>query len=105
MSSLFTAKSPEVCAREIDAASEFVERVFKAPMNLAKLQDQLERLIEDKVTDYYHQRFKDWSVADLLQLQQAIQARLANEERVKRRGRPRAEQSSQELTNDCSLPA
>jgi hypothetical protein len=105
MSSLFSVKNTEFCEREIEAAGEYIERVFKAPLNLARLHTQLEAIIEEKVSDYYYQRFKDWSVADLLQLAQTVGARVDKENKGKRSGKSKVDQNGQELNNDRSLPA
>jgi len=70
--SYFLKKNEQTCHAEIRAASEYVSQTFNAPINLHRLQAQVEKLIETKIDDYYHQRFKDWTVADLLLLAQTI---------------------------------
>lgn len=38
-----------------------------------RLDEQLAELIGEKITNYFHQRFRDWTVPDLLLLRQALQ--------------------------------
>lgn len=70
--SFFVKKNEDLCLREITAASEYVRQTFNAPINLNRLQTQVDALIEAKIDDYYHQRFRDWTVADLILLSDTI---------------------------------
>lgn len=85
--SYFLQKSEAVCLQEIAAASEYVRQTFKAEINLHRLQDQIHSLIEQKISDYYHQRFKDWTVADLILLAQTIDKQTQTEPEQKSRKR------------------
>ena len=77
--SYFLKKNEQTCHAEIKAASEYVSQTFNAPINLHRLQVQVEKLIEAKIDDYYHQRFKDWTVADLILLAQTIGKQIEDE--------------------------
>jgi hypothetical protein len=66
--SYFLKKDQTACLNEIKAASDHISQIFNAQMNLTKLKDQVALLIDQKIESYLHQRFKDWSVADLILL-------------------------------------
>jgi hypothetical protein len=82
--SFFTKKTEALCLSEITAASDYVRQTFNAPINLNRLQDQIEKLVEAKIDDYYHQRFRDWSVADLILLSQTISKQLVSEKKAQK---------------------
>ena len=74
--SYFSKKTEASCLSEIRAASDFVRQTFQSEINLDKLNDQIESLVEQKIEDYYFQRFKDWTVADLLILSRTIKGEI-----------------------------
>ena len=84
---------------EISAANDYVRQVFNAPINLDRLKELINSLIEKKVEDYYFQRFKDWTVADLLVLTETINKESANEDKLKKKLRAKVDQNGQELRN------
>lgn len=85
--SYFLQKTEQTCLNEIKAASEFVSQTFKAPINLERLKDQIDLLIEEKIARYYHERFKDWTVADLILLSQTVAKHQDAEDKLERRTR------------------
>jgi len=88
--SYFLQKTEQTCLNEIKAASDFVSQTFKAPINLEKLKDQIDLLIEDKISRNYHERFKDWSVADLILLGQTIEQQMSEEPKADKKSRKQA---------------
>lgn len=74
--SLFYRKSREICLDEIETVSNYVKETFTVDLNLERLKDQIENLVEEKVAAYNHNRFKDWTVADLLLLSSVLQEKL-----------------------------
>lgn len=75
----FLKKTPELCLNEIKAASDYVNQMFNSEINLARLKYQIEQLVNDKVDKYYYERFKDWTVADLILLTQTIEQKIEEE--------------------------
>lgn len=75
--SFFYRKSREICATEIETVTQYAKDTFHVELNLEKLKDQIDSLIEDKVAFYNHQRFKDWVVADLLLLSDVLKEKLS----------------------------
>jgi hypothetical protein len=71
--SLPSRKSPESLTREIQYCQEMARNHFALELNLLKLDSQLQSLIIQKIEDYFHQRFKDWLVVDLLALRSALE--------------------------------
>jgi hypothetical protein len=77
--SYFLKKDKTACLNEIKAASDHISQMFNAEMNLRKLKDQVALLIDQKIESYLHQRFKDWSVADLILLHCVLQEEIDTE--------------------------
>lgn len=93
--SFFSKKNEDVCLNEIRAASEYVSQTFNAPMNLHRLQTQIDKLVETKIDDYFHQRFRDWTVADLIMLSGVVGKTLEMDKGEKRAKRSKVDQNSQ----------
>jgi len=86
----FVKKTEDICLNEIKAASDFVSQTFRAPINLEKLKDQVESLVEEKIARYYHERFKDWTVADLILLAETIEQQISEEPKADKKSRKQA---------------
>lgn len=101
--SYFLRKSEQVCLAEIEAASDFVRKTFQSDINLDRLQDQIQELIGLKISDYYHQRFKDWTVADLIMLSQTLEKEIEKTKvshKVDRKGqKAKGDEIGQEIKN------
>lgn len=78
MSSIITIKSKQFIEAEINAISEYTERVFGVTLDQSSVRDLVSDLVYEKVEDYLYQRFRDWSVRDLLALEQALADKLGN---------------------------
>lgn len=91
----FQKRTPQFCTEEIKTANEYVSQVFQAGINLNTLKELVENLIDDKIEQYYYNRFKDWPVADLLTLVQTINAELGKT--------PTDNQKKRRITNASTL--
>lgn len=95
--SFFVRKNEQFCFQEIETVSEYIRQIFNTEINLIRFKDQIDGLIEDKIAEYNHQRFRDWTVADLIMMSKVLDTRIKAErveelaeitaQRVKR-GRP-----------------
>ena len=85
--SYFLKKDQASCLSEIKAASDHISQIFNADMNLLKLKEQVDLLVEGKIESYLHQRFKDWSVADLILLSTTIAQQAELEGKTEQRSR------------------
>lgn len=72
-------KSKAAIETELQTCMDSADRYFKQELDLKRFNDQLSHIIAQKVEDYYYQRFRDWSVPDLLQLKVCIIERLKAE--------------------------
>jgi hypothetical protein len=72
-------KSKAAIETELQTCMDSAERYFRQELDLKRFNDQLSHIITEKVEDYYYQRFRDWSVPDLLQLKVCIIERLKAE--------------------------
>lgn len=70
--SLFARRSIEQCQGEIQSSATFIKNNFDSEMNLNRLQIQINKLVDEKIDDYFHQRFRDWSIGDLILLSKVI---------------------------------
>jgi hypothetical protein len=61
--------------------------MFNSEINLVKLKDQVDSLVDEKISRYYHERFKDWTVADLILLAETIEQKIGQEANVDRKQR------------------
>lgn len=66
------SKSKAAVQTELETCIESSDRLFRSELDLKRFNDQIVSIIEGKIQDYYHQRFRDWSVPDLLQLRVCI---------------------------------
>jgi|688.fasta_scaffold02291_40 hypothetical protein len=89
--SYFLKKDKASCLNEIKAASDHISQIFNAEMNLLKLKEQVDLLIEGKIESYLHQRFKDWSVSDLILLAKTIEHQTELEGKTDQKGRKQRE--------------
>lgn len=83
----FVKKTQDICLNEIKAASEYVSQMFNSEINLVKLKDQVDSLVDEKISRYYHERFKDWTVADLILLAETIEQKIEQDAKVDRKQR------------------
>lgn len=72
-------KSKAAIETELQTCIDSADRYFRQELDLKAFNDQLTHMISEKVQDYYYQRFRDWSVPDLLQLKVCIIERLRAE--------------------------
>lgn len=77
----FSVKNEQTCLQELDECNQYVKDTFKAEVSLDALEKQIFELIEAKIQDYYIQRFKDWSVANLLIMHKVIQQKIEEEKK------------------------
>lgn len=83
----FVKKNQDICLNEIKAASEYVSQMFNSEINLVRLKDQVDALVDEKIQRYYHERFKDWTVADLILLAETIGQKIEAEGKTDRKAR------------------
>jgi hypothetical protein len=65
-------KSKESIASEIQYCSEITEKHWGMKLNLKTLDKQIASIISEKIEGYFYQRFRDWTVPDLLALREAL---------------------------------
>jgi len=87
----FVKKTHDICLNEIKAASDYVSQMFNSEINLVRLKDQVDSLVDDKIQRYYHERFKDWTVADLILLAETIEQKIEAEGKADRKARKQAQ--------------
>ena len=51
---------------DLSQVFDYVPRTFGVEIEYGMIKAQLEALVEKKVEDYIHQRYRDWAVKDLL---------------------------------------
>ena len=78
MSSI-SRKSKESLALEIVHCREMAKNHFAIELNVMKLDEQLQGLIIKKIEDYFHQRFKDWTVVDLLAFRSELEPHVSEQ--------------------------
>jgi hypothetical protein len=83
----FVKKTQDICLNEIKAASEYVSQMFNSEINLVRLKDQVDHLVDEKIQRYYHERFKDWTVADLILLAETIEQKIVAESKADSKSR------------------
>lgn len=69
-------KSKAAIETELDTCINSAERYFLSELDLKRFNDQLSHIIDEKIQDYYFQRFRDWSVPDLIQMKLCVIAKL-----------------------------
>jgi hypothetical protein len=55
--------------------------------------------VETKIDDYFHQRFRDWTVADLIMLSGVVGKTLEADKSEKKYKRSKVDQNSQVIEN------
>lgn len=65
-------KSKEALQIELEACRENAEKYFSITLNEIRLDQQIADIIAHKVEDYFHQRFRDWNVHDLLAFREVL---------------------------------
>lgn len=58
-------KSKEALSAELEHCEHIAKEYFGIDLNLRTLKGQVEGMIADKISEYFFQRFRDWSVHDL----------------------------------------
>lgn len=74
-------RDEKACALEIESVEEYSQRMFTTTVDLVAFRSQIRDIIVTRIADYIFQRYRDWPIADLLKLENAIEA-----EAVKRAG-------------------
>jgi len=62
------AKSREELSGEVDYLKHYTEKFYTAPVNAEMISETVLKIIEERLTDYLYQRFRDWQAHDLLAL-------------------------------------
>lgn len=65
-------KSKQIIESEIAYCEQVAKSHFDMTLNHKTLKSQIDRLISEKIEDYYYQRFRDWLVVDLMQMRDAL---------------------------------
>lgn len=65
-------KSKEALELELETCRESAEKYFSITLNEIRLDQQIADIIARKVEDYFHQRFRDWNVHDLLAFREVL---------------------------------
>lgn len=65
-------KSKATIDSELQYVAEITERHFGMKLNYRQLEKQVSEIISEKIEDYFYQRFRDWSVVDLMALREAL---------------------------------
>lgn len=78
---LFLRKSPAIAKVELDTLEAQLTELLSSKVNFERLDKQVDELIESKIEDICFQRFKDWTIPDLLNLKLALAQKLENESR------------------------
>lgn len=88
-------RTQESCQREIEDVEEYAGRIFGIEVDFAAFKMQIREIIANRVNDFIFQRFRDWPIADLLKLEQAVTTRIMREAKepestiqTGKRGRP-----------------
>lgn len=76
-------KSKAAVQTELETCIESSDRLFRVELDLQRFDSQIDSIIAEKIRDYYHQRFRDWSVPDLLQLRVCIREKARAEKASK----------------------
>lgn len=80
------------CQSEIEAVKEYADRVFGIEVDFSAFREQVRAIIQNRVQDYIYQRFRDWPIRDLLELERQIgsivPAETIEEAPRAKRGRP-----------------
>ncbi len=65
-------KSKESIKAELEYCAEITQKHFGMTLNYRQLEKQVAAIISQKVEDYFYQRFRDWTVVDLMALREAL---------------------------------
>jgi hypothetical protein len=65
-------KSKATIDSELQYVSEITELHFGMKLNYRQLEKQVAAIISEKIEGYFYQRFRDWTVVDLMALREAL---------------------------------
>lgn len=66
-------RDEKACHLELETVEEYCQRVFTTDVDLIAFRSQLREIIINRISDYIFQRYRDWPVADLIQLEGVIE--------------------------------
>jgi len=84
-------RSDEIIKTELEYLQEYVSRVFGKPLLKETFQAQIQDIIDQKISDYIFQRYRDWTAPELARLKEQWEVQtqpVVHEQVVTRRGRP-----------------
>lgn len=76
---LFLRKTAAIAKVELDTLEAQLTELLASKVNFERLDKQVDQLIEAKIEDICFQRFKDWTIPDLLNLKLALAEKLEAE--------------------------
>lgn len=68
-------RSEQAIQNELEAVEEYCSRMFGISVDFDAFQAQVREIIQQRISDYIYQRFRDWPVVDLLAMEKAVTAR------------------------------
>ena len=69
-------RTQEQINEEIEQLSEITKKTFGIQINLLELQAQVRKIINERVSTYFYNRYRDWRVDDLMHMDEAVTGKL-----------------------------
>jgi hypothetical protein len=74
----------DTVAHDLNTVFEYVPATFGMDLKPETLRDTLEELARSKVSDYIHQRYRDWAAKDLLTAIELIDEEIKRTKKLKK---------------------
>ena len=66
----------EQVGEEIEQLSDITKKTFGVSVNLLELQAQVRKIINERVSSYFYNRYRDWRVDDLMAMDELVSKKL-----------------------------
>lgn len=69
-------RNTEQIHEEIEQLTEITKKTFGVAVNMLELQAQVRKIINERVSSYFYNRYRDWRVDDLMQMDELVSKKL-----------------------------